>query len=1522
MDKKKLLALLIFLIMGFFMVSFANPSETLRPVSNDNTKETETSNNANSTTRRRRNNSSNVNNNQTNNSEVIAIEDDNNNEEENGIGNVDKDLYIVRFMDYQKNVLKSQNVYEGDDASDSDVTVDDYTSLNITYTFKNWDKEFTNVTKNLDVNALYDIDKIMATIYINGEKTDETIEVKINDDTKNKKDVDLTDDNIDDYFNKDDLPNPGDGKEDEIEKLVYDEEEGYIIEVKEDYINYNIYAYDGALVNGKEKITAHINDVITLSHKDKSGYEFKYYTIIENDNVIITTDEEITVHTNDIYVYANYEVITYNISYILNGGEVKENPTSYTVETNDITLNNPTKVGYTFVGWTIDNERANKEVVIKKGSTGNRVYTAHYEARNDIKYVIETYEENLEYASEEDKYSKVKEKELFDGTADEEKEIKAEAIKGFVTPESQVVTIAADGSTIVKFYYDREEHSVTFNVNDEEYSKSTLKYGAQITIPEYEVAAGYTFSGWTNVEATMGTKDLEYNATYSANEDTKYIVITKEENLDGTYTITSETRQGTTDEEITVNAPAAKTGFELVSDRAKTITITAEPTQEVEFVYNRVINTVTFNVNDEEYSKSKLKYGAQITIPEYEVAAGYTFSGWTNVEATMGTKDLEYNATYSANKDTKYTVIINEENLDGTYTTTSQTREGTTDKTVIVTVDDKTGFSVDAKEKEVTIKGDGSATVEFTYTREEHSVTFNVNDEEYSKSTLKYGAQITIPEYEVAAGYTFSGWTNVEATMGTKDLVYNATYSANKDTKYTIEKYLENLEYTSEDDKYTKVTPDITGKYTTDEELTINAPEVDGFTPTVASITKKIAGDGSTVYAFYYNRNVLAVTFVYHEGIEIKTTKYEGSVTAPTIENTYNENGYDYTFAQWDKAFDKVVENITVNAKYSKEVTTYTIDYVLDGGIVKKQNPTTYTVEELPLTINSPVKVGYNFINWTDENNNEVVNTILEGTTGNKILTAHYEARNDIKYTVKVLEEKLDGEYKEVSSKEYSDGTADQVKEITAPNANDGFTLVGDATRNVTIAADGSTVVEFKYSRNTYTATFTINNDVYEIKSFKYGQTITKPSYTVATGYTFSGWTTDATMPASDKTYNATLEIKKFTVKWEIDGKVVETDENVEYNSIATYDGETPAKDGYTYLGWKDANGNDETTSITADTTFKAQLVTLTAKIKANHQLSYTKSYDGNKPELVKDDITVTLVNLGGEDKVLNKDEYTTDFDNTAFVKSKTLNITYTKEDLTLTNNKLKYSVIYLAYQSKFEVDVSIKNTYTYTKNSECMGTNGTRCDEGKNVSTKTLKNNFLEVTEHYNQFVTVQGVTVKYSDGSTATLNLSDRVRWSYVETIADLSNKYVRSEAKTIQEYAAYPANAYTRETYWGSVYYEKASGTCNPTWGRTCTYYTFEAAIEYNSNTTYYTLNSDAEFVESRVEVNYGYHDPVYIATKNNADVMDANHEIDTVTVRYHRDANEEDGESEGYFDVIFKYDPEVEGGFYCIDEVEVN
>ena len=48
---------------------------------------------------------------------------------------------------------------------------------------------------------------------------------------------------------------------------------------------------------------------------------------------------------------------TYTITYDLNGGTVSSpNPTSYNSNTPTITLNNPTKSGYRFVGWTTKNE--------------------------------------------------------------------------------------------------------------------------------------------------------------------------------------------------------------------------------------------------------------------------------------------------------------------------------------------------------------------------------------------------------------------------------------------------------------------------------------------------------------------------------------------------------------------------------------------------------------------------------------------------------------------------------------------------------------------------------------------------------------------------------------------------------------------------------------------------------------------------------------------------------------------------------------------------------------------------------------------------------------------------------------------------------------------------------------------------------------------------------------------------------------------------------------------------------------
>ena len=77
---------------------------------------------------------------------------------------------------------------------------------------------------------------------------------------------------------------------------------------------------------------------------------------------------------------AQWTVNQYTITYDLAGGTAEGNPSTYTIETKAFTLKNPTKSGYTFTGWSgtgLDGEN-NMTVTIPTGSTGNRIYTAHW----------------------------------------------------------------------------------------------------------------------------------------------------------------------------------------------------------------------------------------------------------------------------------------------------------------------------------------------------------------------------------------------------------------------------------------------------------------------------------------------------------------------------------------------------------------------------------------------------------------------------------------------------------------------------------------------------------------------------------------------------------------------------------------------------------------------------------------------------------------------------------------------------------------------------------------------------------------------------------------------------------------------------------------------------------------------------------------------------------------------------------------------------------------------------------------
>ncbi len=81
---------------------------------------------------------------------------------------------------------------------------------------------------------------------------------------------------------------------------------------------------------------------------------------------------------NNVEISRSATPITYNIEYNLDEGTVSApNPATYTVNTETFTLNNPTKDGFDFVGWTgTDLVSATTTVTIEKGSKGNRSYKA------------------------------------------------------------------------------------------------------------------------------------------------------------------------------------------------------------------------------------------------------------------------------------------------------------------------------------------------------------------------------------------------------------------------------------------------------------------------------------------------------------------------------------------------------------------------------------------------------------------------------------------------------------------------------------------------------------------------------------------------------------------------------------------------------------------------------------------------------------------------------------------------------------------------------------------------------------------------------------------------------------------------------------------------------------------------------------------------------------------------------------------------------------------------------------------
>ena len=131
------------------------------------------------------------------------------------------------------------------------------------------------------------------------------------------------------------------------------------------------------------------SSTITFAEPSRTGYDFKgwYETSNYTGDAITAIPAE---STGNRTLYAKWQLTAYSITYVLNGGENGNNPATYTMADDAITLNVPSKKGYNFLGWYRTGSFIGTEVTaIAGGETGAITLYAKWElAEYSITYEL------------------------------------------------------------------------------------------------------------------------------------------------------------------------------------------------------------------------------------------------------------------------------------------------------------------------------------------------------------------------------------------------------------------------------------------------------------------------------------------------------------------------------------------------------------------------------------------------------------------------------------------------------------------------------------------------------------------------------------------------------------------------------------------------------------------------------------------------------------------------------------------------------------------------------------------------------------------------------------------------------------------------------------------------------------------------------------------------------------------------------------------------------------------------------
>lgn len=530
----------------------------------------------------------------------------------------------------------------------------------------------------------------------------------------------------------------------------------------------------------------------------------------------------------------------------------------------------------------------------------------------------------------------------------------------------------------------------------------------------------------------------------------------------------------------------------------------------------------------------------------------------------------------------------------------------TSDDSILNSNGSSTGTDVDASV---------GSTTETETTSQSYTVTFYNDDSEITSTQIEAGTALTIlPETPFKSGYRFDHWENAEThetvtvdTIVTSDLTVKAVFTEISIYTVTVNYYYHNnsanqnvtfdkeIFQLEERDTPYQITPPTSTEVKREEDSTLTADAI--YYPQEAVIELKSGDlaikdelDGNIDGKVTINLQYVPYTAEYTVHYMLKNltdddyTEIQSVTNHGVLGSTVRSQVLSYDYATFEKTeATKLTQSQGQNLYVYYTRNSYTLSYNTNGGSYIPYLTGLYE-SKVSLTDNVPTKTGYTFVGWHEKK--DLSDTAKTSGTitldSDKTLYAEWKA-NTVNYTINYYKEvynnatrKTSYVYDSAVSASGKVGTTVQAGEApalkTVPTGYKRESAYGmNANSNVTIAADGTSVLKVYYSLVRYTFVFNLNGTRFNDNSSQGvstsgSMTVNGTSYTgsqyrisnVVLGQDISSqWPTSVNSVTSGRTtyqfkgwYNSSDEITYVTKRYEVTKDMIEKGMNTNNEKI------------------------------------------------------------------------------------------------------------------------------------------------------------------------------------------------------------------------------------------------------------------------------------------------------------------------------------------------------------------------------------